>query len=131
MGLFSKIRTWWFGRKAFSERETHFNRERLGHEMQKHAEALNELRGDLSHKVFADYVRSLLHMEILQLSTLPVTSLEAFARQKGKIEALRQVLDLREKFLQDKKEAKKSGRDEAVRSYVQSRTPANSAGLSV
>jgi hypothetical protein len=131
MDLFSKIKEWWMRRRPFTEREFHFNRDRLTSEMQRHAVALNEHRNDASHAAFVSYIRALLHTEMLQLSTMPMTTLEAVARQRGKIDALRQVLDLREKFIQDQKEKKKTGKENAVRSYIPHRSPANSAGLSV
>lgn len=127
MGLFSKWRTEKPG--VFTAKEMTFNRTKLQAEIVKHSASLYDYRADQSHKVYSDYVRSLLNLEILRLSEVKPTSLDAYAHQRGKIDALRQVLDLREKFIQDKKVAKETGEKEGARSYV--RSPATSAGLSI
>lgn len=127
MGLFSK----WRAKKpgVFTAKELTFNRTKLQAEIVKHSAALYDYRVDHGHKVYSDYVRSLLNLEILRLSEVKPTSLDAYAYQRGKIDALRQVLDLREKFIQDKKVAKETGEKEGARSYV--RPPATSAGLAI
>lgn len=132
MGLFSDLwKKLLSRRRTATERALHFNKERLQTEMQRHAVGLNEYRGDTGHKLFVDFVQTMLHAEILKLSHVPTGDHEAFVHQRGKIAALREVLDLREKFIQDKKQAKKTGaKDDSVRTYIH-RTPANSAGLSV
>lgn len=126
MGLFSRF----FKKNAvFTERELFFNKDRVQADIMKHSSALYDYRSDQSHKVYSDYVRSLLNLEILRLADMKPGTLEAYANQRGRIDALKQVLDLREKFIQDKKVAKETGEVESKRSYL--RTPATSAGLSI
>lgn len=99
--------------------------------MRGHADRLNEFRGTVTHEAFVDFLRTALEAEMLRVTTMGHTDLAAFAYQRGKIDGIRQVLDLREKFLLDRKEAKKTGKAESVRTYVHQKAPANSAGLSV
>lgn len=130
MGLWSRFVHLFIGVfRVFSAREMEFNRKKLEGEIVKHSSHLFDYRSEQSHKVFSDYVRSLLNLEILKLSELKPTTLDAFAYQRGRIDALRQVLDLREKFILDKKEERKTGEEGSRRSYV--RQPATSAGLSI
>lgn len=130
MDLFSKILRFFFGRRMlFSQRDMVFNRGKLEGDIVKHSAMLYDYRTDQSHKVFSEYLRSLLNLEILKLSEVKLTTPETFAYQRGRIEGLRHALDLREKFIQDKKVAKETGQEESKRSYV--RQPATSAGLAI
>jgi len=138
MGLFSS----WFRRQPkalslealFTEREFEFNRERLDRAIVKQSEALYEYRNDESHKVFADYVRHILNREMLLLADAKQTTPEAYAYHRGRIDALRTVLNTRETYIQNKENLRKSptkgpGEQEAKRSYV--RAPSTQAGLSI
>lgn len=134
MALFSKLLSFFaafFGppRLEFGVRELVFNRAKLQADILKNMEALNDYRADQSHKVFIDYLRNLLNLEILRLAEVRTATPEAVALQRGRIEGLRHVLDLREKFLEDKKHQKETKTPAGTRSYV--RSPATTAGLSI
>jgi hypothetical protein len=131
MALFSKILEFFFGaRPAFTEREFAFNRSKIQKEIVDHSRRLNDYARDQSHQVFVEYVRGLLNLEILRLSETKPATLDAYTYQKGRIDALRLVLDVREKALIDGEVAKKTHGEQGVkRSYV--KTPATSAGLSI
>jgi len=131
MALFSKILEFFFGvRPTFTAREMTFNRSRLQREIVHHTHRLNDYAKDQSHQVFVDYTRSLINLEVLRLSEVKPTSLDAYAYQKGRIDGLRHLLDVREKVLLDAEiEKKTKGEQGARRSYVN--PPATSAGLSI
>lgn len=129
MGLFSKNKVL----KVFAERELEFNRQVLEKKIVKLSEDLYAYRNDSSHELFGEYLRQLLNLEVLQLSEKKLDQ-ENFAYQRGRIDALRHALNLREKFILDKKVLRDSPtRDpsshEAKRSYV--RSPSTAAGLSI
>jgi hypothetical protein len=122
MGLFSKVT------KVFAEREIEFNRLMIHKRIIGLADDLFEYRGEKSHEVFADYVRQTLNLEILTLSEGKDVGPEAYAYKRGRIDALRSLLNLREKNILDKKNAKATKGPEAKRTYI--RPPAISAGMS-
>lgn len=134
MGQFSR----WFFRtrqpeKLFAEREIDFNRTRLQTAMIKRSEDLYDRRHDEGHQVFADYVRQVLNLEILQLAEGKLDS-ESYIYRRGRVDALRNLLNAREVHIQNKEllrksESKGPGEQEAKRSYV--RAPATHAGLSI
>lgn len=130
MGLFSRKRG-----RVFAERELEFNRSLLQKSIVKLSEDLYAYRSDPGHEVFANYLRQLLNLEILQMSEGKKVDAEAFAYCRGRVDAIRHALNLREKFILDKKairEAKvgKTNSDhESKRSYV--RSPSTQAGLSI
>lgn len=118
----------------FTERELEFNKKKLQDAIVRNSEALYTYRNDESHRVFADYVRQVLNLEVLVLSDGKFESAEAYAHQRGRIEGLRNVLNGRESFIRAKEELRKSegkdlGAQEAKRSYI--RDPATHAGLSI
>ncbi len=134
MGLFSK----WFSKKPaneelFAARDLEFNRERLQKAIVKQSEALYDYRNDESHKVYSEYVRYLLNLEVLLLAEGKLGA-EDYNYRRGRIDALRNVLNARETFVQNKENLRKSptkgpGEQEAKRSYV--RAPSTQAGLSI
>jgi hypothetical protein len=130
MGLFSSKAV---EGKVFAERELDFNKAELQKSVVKRSEQLYAYRHDESHTAFADYLRELLNLEILQLSEGKLDQ-EFFAYHRGRIDALRHALNLREKFIQDvdnlrKGPDKSQDANGAKRSYV--RSPSTQAGLSI
>lgn len=119
--------------KIFAERDLEFNKASLQKAIVKHSEDLYAFRHDESHKVFVDYLRQLLNLEILNLAEGKLDQ-ETFAYHRGRIEALRGALNLRETFIADKETIRKSkdkspDQQEGKRSYV--RPPSTQAGLSI
>jgi hypothetical protein len=136
MGLFSK----WFAKRQaptpalFSERELEFNKKKLQDDLIRQSEKLYEYRSDESHRVFSDYVRQVLNLELLQLAEGKM-DLESYAYRRGRVDALRNVINAREVHIQNKEMLRKSevkdpDAQEAKRSYVR-RATATNAGLSV
>ncbi len=135
MGLFSR----WFGRSRldvtalFETRDLEFNRERLQKAIVKQSESLYEYRNDESHRIFAEYVRYLLNLEILLIAEGKLDA-ESYSYRRGRVDALRNVLNARETFVQNKENLRKSptkgpGEQEAKRTYL--RAPSSQAGLSI
>lgn len=116
-------------RGKFSSRELVFNRTKLQADMMKNMDALNDYRADQSHRIFVDYLRNLLNLEILRMAEGRPSTPESVAVQRGRIEGLRHALDFREKFIEDKKVQKETKAPAGTRSYV--RSPATTAGLSI
>jgi hypothetical protein len=134
MGLFSN---WWRKRApdTFSERELDFNRTSLQKTIVKSSEALHAYRHDASHKLFADYLRHVLNLEILQLSEGKLEA-EDFAYRRGRIDGIRHALNLREKFILDTDTIRKSkdpapDNHGAKRSFIRPVQPTTAAGLSI
>lgn len=138
MGLFSRLI---FGTprrlkpeaRLFAERELEFNKAQLQTALIRRSEDLYEYRSDETHRVFADYVRQVLNLEILQLAEGKLDA-ESYHYRRGRVDALRNLLNAREVYIQNKEllrksETKGSGEQEAKRSYV--RAPATHAGLSI
>lgn len=133
MGLFSK----WFRRREplFAERDLDFNRVSLNKAIVKSSEALHAYRNDSAHKLFADYLRAALNLEVLGLSEAKPDAAD-FAYRRGRIDGLRHVLNLREKFILDTDTLRKT-KDEspdnhgAKRSFIRRPQPTTEAGLSI
>lgn len=135
------LTVWWllFRRRQppppafFTEREMEFNRKKLETDIVRQSEQLYDYRNDESHRVYTDYLRSALNLEVLRLTDGKVPDVD-YAYHRGRVDALRAVLNTREVAIQNKEMLRRSeGKDpqaqEAKRSYV--RAPATSAGLSI
>lgn len=133
MGLFSK---WWPRSKPvklFAERDLEFNKAQLQAALIRRSSDLYEYRSDETHRVFADYIRQVLNLEMLELTEGKLDP-ESYIYRRGRVDALRNVLNAREVHIQNKEllrksETKGAGEQEAKRSYV--RAPATHAGLSI
>jgi len=134
MGLFSR---WFFRRPKvvpiFADRDMEYNKATLQTALIRQSEALYEYRNDETHRVFADYVRQVLNLEILALAEGKLDE-HSYHYRRGRVDALRNVLNAREVHIQNKELLRKagpksSGEQEAKRSYV--RAPATHAGLSI
>ena len=127
MGLFSK-------KVPLAEREMIFNKELLQKNLSKLAGPMYDFRKDESHKVYTQYIQNLLDAEILEMTRTKELTPDAYAYHRGRIDGLRHVLSLRDKFILDKEYAKKtkgvkSKTDhESKRSYFK---PPSAAGLSI
>lgn len=131
MDLFSKKKKTAPQEMLFSEREMEFNKERLHAVILKLSSELYNYRNDESHKIYTDYLRHFLNLEILKFSEAKADR-EELAYLRGRIAGLRDVLNAREVYITNKDLLRKSGdpnAQEAKRSYV--RSPSTQAGLSI
>lgn len=129
MGLFNKIRD-----QLFAARELEFNRTKLQKDIAELSGKLYDYRGSEAHEIFASYLRALLNLEILSLSSGKERSAEAYAYSRGRIEGLRHALNLRERFVEEKRLQRTGNQPSdhpAKRSYFTPRpTSAMAAGIS-
>lgn len=131
MVLFSRKRKEKPEERLFSEREMEFNKEKLAASIFKQSNLLFDYRNDESHKIFADYLRQFLNLEILKFSEAKADK-EELAYLRGRIAGLRDVLNSREVVIANKDMLRKSKdpkAQEAKLSYV--RSPSTQAGLSI
>lgn len=129
MGLFSRKKD-----KTSIGLALEFNRQALQLSITKLAEDLHDYRNDPGHEVFYEYLQKLLNLEILTLAEAKTRDAETYSYYRGRIDALRHALNLRDKFILDQKtirgaDAKKGKTDhQSKRSYI--RPPVTSAGMS-
>lgn len=129
MGLFSRKK------KETVYPEIEFNKDKLNRNISKFQSRLFASRSSESHKDFVQFIESLRNLEILNLTTSKDLSSEAYHYHRGRVESLGDLLNIRQKFIEDlkyqkSKEAAKSSETQEKRSYT-SRPRPTSAGLSI
>jgi hypothetical protein len=91
-----------------------------------------ETRQDVGTSVFVKYTHKLLNLEILKLSTSKDLSGDSFAYQRGRVDALKDLINKREAYLADESNARAKDKSAATdhkskRSYI---SRPSTAGLS-
>lgn len=93
---------------------------------------LFDSRQELGTKVFVNYAHKLLNLEILKIASVKGGTSEQYAYQQGRIDALKDLINRREKFLADEQHAETKDKAKATdhkstRSYI---SRPSTAGLS-
>jgi hypothetical protein len=126
MGLFSKKKK--HTPLAF---DLEYNKEILGKQIVGISDSLVEYKDDPGSQVFVKYITKLLNMEILNLAHAKDVTDGAFSYHRGRVDALKELIDKREAFIFYDKNAKSKDRNTDHRAKVNYIRPKSTAGLSV
>lgn len=108
MGLFSKL----FGDDTPEVGfDLKFDEKELRESIWKLSKPLYDYRNDDSSKVIIKFIRRCLNLKIIELAQEKELEVDAYAYHRGQIDALRHILNVREKFILDQENAKKTKKD--------------------
>jgi len=125
MGLFSK--------KNKALREIKYTIQEVRKDLVKCRKAIYDSRESEGHRDFVSFVEKLRNLEILQLAHIKDVTTESHAYHRGRIEALTNILNVRETYIEDMKttlakDKKSKTENKLARSYIKK---PSQAGLSI
>jgi len=97
------------------------------------AEKLHEYRHDSASTSFVSYISSVLNVEILNLALGKELNEEAYSYHRGRVDAVKELIDRREVFISHQENAKSKDRatDHKAKSNYLPQRPKSTAGLSI